>query len=143
MHTLSAYDPQYPLSICFSSVLRAMAGSFIPDFLVEATTNFRATQYTVATGCALWGYDILLILDQELKLLWSRRVNVLIKTIYILVNLVYNHSKGHPIVATERVSTHYRLWRNPFRLHSNTKLCTYCKSMCFVTAPNCRGLALS
>lgn len=61
-----------------------MAGSFIPDFLVEATTNFRATQYTVATGCALWGYDILLILDQELKLLWSKRANVLIKTIYIL-----------------------------------------------------------
>ncbi|CAG7850401.1 SubName: Full=Uncharacterized protein {ECO:0000313/EMBL:CCA75826.1} [Serendipita indica DSM 11827] len=64
-----------------------MAGSLVhrglAEFL-EAAIHFRATDYTALAGFTVWAYDILLTLDEELTLLWSRKGSVLLKTIYIL-----------------------------------------------------------
>ena len=76
----------HPLS--FSPLCTVMTGSLVhrglAEFL-EAFVHFRAMEYTLLAGCTLWAYDILLTVDEELTLLWSRKGGILLKAIYILV----------------------------------------------------------
>lgn len=40
--------------------------------LATSLTHFLAIDYTILAGAVIWGYDILLTLDDEVSLLWTR-----------------------------------------------------------------------
>ncbi|PVG01345.1 hypothetical protein CPB86DRAFT_699571 [Serendipita vermifera] len=55
--------------------------------LATSLTHFLAIDYTILAGAVIWGYDILLTLDDEVSLLWTRG-GWFIKILYLTVSLV-------------------------------------------------------
>ncbi|PVF94223.1 hypothetical protein CPB86DRAFT_800628 [Serendipita vermifera] len=53
------------------------------DQIITIFTNFRISDYTLLAGTVIWFYDILLTLDDELTLLWTRGGGF-IKVLYLI-----------------------------------------------------------
>jgi hypothetical protein len=62
---------------------RAMVYQSSEDFVAEMD-HFLATDYTIMSGAVIWFYDILLTLDDEASLLWTRGGRF-IKALYLTV----------------------------------------------------------
>ncbi|PVF94220.1 hypothetical protein CPB86DRAFT_713634 [Serendipita vermifera] len=52
--------------------------------IITILTHFRASDYTLLAGTVIWLYDILLTLDDEMTLLWTKGGG-LIKALYLIV----------------------------------------------------------
>lgn len=50
--------------------------------------QYKASQYTALAAATVWAYDVLITLDEELALLWSRN-GVLIKILYLIVSHIF------------------------------------------------------
>jgi hypothetical protein len=68
------------------------SGSYYPtmcfrglDLFVGAMNHLLTSEYILLSGTVIWFYDILLTLDDEFSLLWTRGGR-LIKVLYLLVS---------------------------------------------------------
>ena len=80
--TLPLSSPPHLLGLMSDSPDGMASG--VSAALVSGLMNVRTSQYMLLAGSVIWLYDILLTLDSEFALLWSRG-GKLIKSMYLIV----------------------------------------------------------